>query len=256
MTLSNITDIVLHSSEVLADRQIKDAVAKLQAHTEAIQKLLVVDESTFAQASEMATILQKAEKFLDEKRKMLKQPYKEKADAIDADFKKLLEPIAALREILRDKRNAFLREQERRRQEALQEQQRIQREQEEKQRRIQEELAKKHAEEAARAEGKGEAVLPPLEPIVTPPPPVAPPEVPQVPRRVQTLTGSSTARKIWLPRVVDRKALYRAIAEGDVSEEAAPLNEVYLRKLAKATDGRAYCPGVEFYEDFQMVDRG
>lgn len=74
-------------------------------------------------------------------------------------------------------------------------------------------------------------------------------EAPVLPRQsaIADVKGPSVAQN-WTWELVDKMALIKAVAAGQVSTEALGVNTTYLNQRAKADKGTAKIPGVRFFD--------
>lgn len=134
--------------------------------------LVVINDGDVGKVTDLALIIRTGVDMLDEKRKMLKDPFLQAGKIIDSIMKPLVDRGEAIIKHLRTKVELFKARQ-------IEEQRRA------------EEAARKKAEEAARkAEAKGKTA-----PVYVPPPPV--------PTTVQSKQGAAQTKMVWTFEIVE-----------------------------------------------------
>jgi len=191
--------------------------------------IVVADQESYNAAAELVVEIVTLERQIVEHHKPIKDAAFAAHKAACAAEKKLLDPLAQAKTIIKRSIVAWEQEQERIRLEA-------QRKAQEEQRRLEEEERLRLAIEAEAAgapeETKQEILSMPV--IVMPRPVVAP--------TFQRAAGVTTSQR-WKAEVFDMKALCRAIAEGRVSTELVQPNLVALNGMARAMKATFQIPG-------------
>ncbi|MGC9030087.1 MAG: hypothetical protein ACP5LD_10495 [Desulfomonilaceae bacterium] len=197
------------------DVEVESVVRSIDDVEKEVNSLSVVDEASYARASEILVQVARLKKRLEERRNFFVKPLNDQVKRINNLFKSLQEPLDRMDKKLRDAIAAYRWQMEQKRKE-------------------EEEFLRKKREILARlAEKKGETVAPP--------PPVEPMPIPAA---VRTEDGLVTTRKVWTFRVINELLIPR---------EYLVLDESKVRKAIAA--GVREIPGLEIYQHEEVVVR-
>ena len=201
----------------------------------AVADLKVTDEVSMTVANNHLATVKSLLKELEKKRKEIVQPWNDSVKKVNDLFKSPKETLTACESNVRDKMNAFLRDQ---RQAEQDESDRLAREEKEEADRI------ALAQKKTFFKKKEEPTPPPVEPTPTPPP--------------TTFTPGATmhTRTDWKFEVVDIAKLIHAVHIGAASPDLVLVNETKLQNMATVMKNDAPdIPGVRFYPEESIVSR-
>lgn len=254
--------------EVEQEAEVKRMESTALSWPERAASIVVADQESYDAACELVTEISSLEKQIQDHHKPIKESaYRAHRAACEAE-KKLLDPLAEAKGIIKKSLGTWMQEQESLRLEAERkaalEAQRIQAEMEAKQReaqRIAEEKARKIDEEQklrlaeeAEAAGASEETIaeildaPAPAPVYVPPVAPIPVVVPAVVPTFRKAKGVSTSQR-WSAQVMDIKALCRAVADGTASTECVQPNMTALNSMARAMKSTMNIPGVRAVAD-------
>lgn len=203
--LSDSTDLAPHVPPPEA-MELVSIVEELTARAE--ERLVITNETEAMHATNLLKAINTRIKESEAARKRLTGPYVEKKKNLDADFKKISDPLGAAKKKVNAAVSAYVRareeEVERRRLEA-------DRLAAEEQKRLETEAAKRAETErtAAILEGREDEPVKPPEPV----PEVRPAYVAPA-QRVETAHAAVVSRKTWTFEVTDKMALIQEVAAG------------------------------------------
>ena len=246
----------LTSPDVLEDKELLTADERFNIQRHAVMDLTITDQDSLKVGAESAVILQKMEKWFIAKRQEMVKQYKERVEAIEADFRLYLKPIAEMRAILNRKQAAYLDEQEEKARALREAQDKILREQEA----VRQAAEDKKREEELKAAAAAHVDAPPV-PLIMPealmPALVVP--VPEVPTNIVTISGSSSSRKVWQVEIVSVKEICKAVHDGFLPEHIVEIDQVALvawRQAQEDAQRLTSCPGTRFFQERRMTNRG
>jgi len=196
---------------------------------EKAQAITIVDQGSYDKATGLLIDIAALEKEIIDHHKPIKDAAFAAHKAAVAAEKRLLDPLAQAKGILKGGIGVWMREQERIRQEA-------ERKAREEQARLEEEARLKLAVQAEEMGASEETT----EEILSTPMPV---EIPVVPPTYQKTKGVSAGQR-WRAEVYNIKMLCAAIAEGKASSEMVQPNMTALNAMARAMKSTFNLPGV------------
>lgn len=207
--------------------QLKEVELEQQAMTwpEKARAIAVRDQESYNRAAGLLISIAGLEKEIIDHHKEPKQKAFEAHKAIVAAEKRLLEPLAEAKGIIKRAIGAFEQEQERIRQEA-------ERKAREEAARLEEEARLKLAVQAEEMGAPAETV----QEIIDTPMPMA---VPAAPRTFQRAAGVST-RRIWKWEIVNEK---------EIPREYLMIDQVKINGIVRAMGGSTKIPGIRVYEE-------
>lgn len=197
------------------------------------------DDESAGRCAELIRQMGAVEKVVTDERVKVKAPYLAAGRQIDDAAKGLLDKLLLAKDSVRDKANAYLREQQRKADEAR----RVQEAEALRQR--QEAEARRREEEEARAAAENRPPEPVEEPVIAAPPP--PPE----PVRVRSDFGAvASARKVKVATITDWPKAFKAVKTVPAVQEAV---QKAINALVRA--GQTNIAGVEISEDVGLSVR-
>jgi hypothetical protein len=247
--LSAATSVAVHESSV--DRAIAESIGDIP---EAVPQITNAGE--YEQAAEFLRRIKRAQKDLDERRKLITRPLSKAVDAVNALFTPPKLRLNQLANQIADRMMGYRIEADRRAREAERAAKKAeaQRQAEANARREREERLREQVEKTAARRGETPPPMAPTPAELAPPPPPEPPAVraPVVPK----VEGVHT-RTVWTADVTDMVAFCRAIADGVPGARPDMLKPVAreLNKYASALKDQASIPGLTVTRDEKTVAR-
>lgn len=205
---------------LVPEEAVKEITTQAERLEQAAQALVVQDEATLQEATNMVAWVAKAKKAIEEKRQFFVKPLQEQVKRVNELFKQYAAPLDRADTLLRGKILAYRQEQERKR-----------REEEERLRKLAEKEQKRLEKQAAK---NGMPAPPPI--VVPSPPPMA--------KTVQSEMGAAQVRTVWDFEIVD---------ETQIPREFLMPNVPAIRAAVKA--GVRNIPGVRIFQREDLAVR-
>lgn len=203
------------------NEEVRELVNEATTIERAAVALIIKDDDSMKEASNMLGIIASAKKNLEKHRKFFVQPLNDQVKRINLWFKGRMEPLEKADGTIRSKVLVFRQEQERRR-----------REEEERLRKLAQKEQKRLEKQAIK---KGEPA----------PPPIPVPIIPEQSKSVHGDFGTVSAKKVWDFEVLD---------EMKIPREFLMVNEKAVRAAVKA--GVRNIPGVRVFQREELAVKG
>lgn len=200
--------------------------------------LVIATQPQYQSAADLLADIKQRGKALEEKRKAITSPLDAAKKAAMDMFRPAVDAIAEFEKAVKGKMAGFVREQDRLRREEEARAAEAARKQQEKL------MAQADKAAAAGKLEKAEALEMQAASTVAVTPAVETP-----------VASGAHARRVWKARLTNKMELIKAVAEGNASPELLDYNESVGNGLAKALKSGMNVPGVEAYEDVQVVAR-
>lgn len=202
-------------NEIVPEQEVKELQREQNDVVTSVESMEIADQEGMERATGLLSMIARAKKSVEERRKFFTKPLNDQVSKINALFKELASPLEEADKALRQKMLDYKREQDRL---ARAERERLRKLQEKEQKRLERQAAKKGA------------------PAPPPPPPV-PYATEQTPITTRSEAGTVTAKKTWDFEIVDESKLPR--------QWLIP-NEKAIRAAVKA--GVRDIPGVRVFQ--------
>lgn len=216
----------------------KQEISNLAAVIARAEGFAIATNADYQSASDLLRDVKSRGKALDEKRKAITAPLDAAKKATMDMFRPATDAIGQIEGILKKKMGSFVAEQDRLRREAEAKAAEVARKEQEKLQAKADKLREKGCGEKADALDMQAASTVAVAPLIEAP-----------------AASGAHVRKVWKARLTDKMALIKAVAEGKASPELLDYNESVGNGLAKALKSGMNVPGVEAYEDVQVVAR-
>lgn len=202
------------------DKEVTQLTGEASGLEQKANTLIVCDDVSAGEATNLLGFIATAKKKLEEKRKFFVKPLNDQVKKVNDLFKEYNAPLDNADRTLRGKVLSY-----------RQEVQRKQREEEERLRKLAE-------KEQKRLEKKAEKTGQPA------PPPIVIPMIEQAPKTIQADLGSATTKTVWDFQIIDESLIPR---------EYLIVDERKIRAVVKA--GIREIPGVRIYQTEQLAVR-
>jgi len=222
-------------SELLTPEQIGEKTSVVKAAGDDLlgqaQRAEISNPEILAQAGDLYKVINTQLKKSEEARKALTKPLKDHCKWIEKQFKETEQPLNDAKVVLKTKMDDYV---------ALEA-----KAQEEANRKAREQAEAEALEAAAKHEASGDTET--AEAVVE-----AAADLPDVVQKTPIARGnlgaSTSTRTDWKARIVDSKAFFQAIADGDIPEEFVTINQSKLDDLAKSRKVEKTNLGIEVYK--------
>src|SRR5690606_11674268 len=218
--------------------QTKIEIQSVADMADEVKSLVITDNNQYQHAANMLSQLKERGKLLEKKRKEITEPLDAAKKATMDMFRPANDAIADCERELKNRMGNYVREQERlQRQREAEAAERARKEQEKLEAQAERARARGQEEKAQALETQAATAVAVVKPVEAP-----------------RASGAHT-RKAWKARLNNKMQLITAVAQGKASPELLEYNERAGNDMAKALTAPLNCPGVEAFEEIQVVSR-
>lgn len=229
-------ELILSTAELATT--VQEYVGRAEELRDQGKRAEIIDQKTFDTGTDYRKIVTGMLKKLDAERKKIVGPYNTRIKAINAEFKKLTEILSEADDTVRTKMTKWYNEEEKRRKE---EAEAIQRQAEED--------ALQAAEQAEKEGDHSKA-----DAIVNLASDTEAPDV-KIQGRGDFTGATSSAPKYWVGEVVDKKAFFTALANGDLPDEIVEIKQSKLNEIARIGASEGVAHGIKFTHETRLSVR-